>query len=130
MDDPLKNHRVSLKEYLEKLYDAKMNDLKEYFESRFKAMETALALAERILNARLEHMNDVKGQLKDQANSFLTRQEYILMHDRLVSDVQQLREFKSTLEGKASQKSVATAYLIAGFGLILSVVSLIKEFVK
>ena len=104
--------------------------LKEYFEVRVTALEKATTLAAEQMDKRLEGMNEFRGQLKDQGATFLTRNEYAIAHEKLCDDIKLLREFRAQLEGKASQQAVILAMIISVIGIILSIVSLVKEFVK
>jgi hypothetical protein len=99
--------------------------LKELFEARLQALEKATQLAAQNMDKRLEGMNELRGQLKDQAATFLTRNEFYIQHEKLESDIRMLRESKANLEGKASQASVNTATIIAIAGLSLSLLNII-----
>jgi len=101
-----------------------------------------------MLDKRLDSMNEFREALKDQTSKYLTKDEYILMHERVINDikslqeqstkslsreeftnlhdkvnedVRMLREHKSNLEGKASTSSVYIAYIAAAIAIILSI---------
>ena len=71
--------------------------LKEYFEARFEAMDKALALSQEALSSRLEHIND---------------------------GIEELKKYKATMEGKASQSSVTVAYLVSAIGILIAIIGL------
>jgi hypothetical protein len=58
----------------------------------------------------------------------ITKAEFDGKHCLIQSQVDDLRLSKATLEGKADQKSVNMILLISIIGIILSVISLFKEF--
>ena len=97
--------------------------LKEYFEQRFETLEKDMNKASQQMDKRLEGMNEFRSALKDQAGKFLTKDEFMIQHQRVVDDIRVLRESKATLEGKASQTSVFIAYAIALIGLIVGIIS-------
>ena len=91
----------------------------------FRLNEVALQKAERIMDARLESMNEFREQLRAQASMFVTRDAADIRHSEIQRQVDDLRLAKAALDGKASAMSVWIAYGFALFGLLLSVVSLL-----
>ena len=83
--------------------------LHEYFEMRFRNMEIATDKAYQSMERRLESMNEFRAQLKDQNAQFVTKEE----HQRILDDIQILRESRAELAGKASQKSVNAALMFS-----------------
>ena len=94
--------------------------LREHFESRLVAVEKATDRASSQLEKRLEGMNEFRGQLRDQAETFLPRSEYVLMHDRLVGEVRTLSDYRVKMDSKADQKTVTFATGIAVLSAILA----------
>jgi len=78
------------------------------------------------LDKRLESMNEFRLQLKDQASTFLSRAEYDINHKAIVEDIRILREYRATLDGKASTTSFYIALALSMAGLILGIVHLFK----
>ena len=118
---------VSLREYLEhrdnaqkEYFDQRLTGSKEYYEIRFLSMEKAVATAQSALDKRLDGMNEFRSTLKDQSASFITRAE----HAALEREIQDLRESRAELTGKASQTSVLVAYILSALGLLVSVVEI------
>jgi hypothetical protein len=97
--------------------------LKEYLESRLENIEKSTDLAARIMEKRLEGMNEFRETLKDQASQFVTRTELIVIQKAIEKDIRELRDFKATIEGKASQLSVIIATALSILGLFLAVIS-------
>lgn len=102
--------------------------LRDYIDTRLRAIEQASGLSQNALERRLEAMNEIRDALKDQNATFITRLEYKAAHDRLVSDIQMLRESKAMLEGKASQSGLNMALTIAVIGLVLSFIGIVMRF--
>jgi hypothetical protein len=126
--------------------------LKEYIESRLKAIEKAIELAQAANNIRLDTMNEFRGSLTDQASTFVSRQELSLTLAKLESEIKDLKNrdsisrieydtnhkvlegkidvlntYKDTMTGKASQSSVNIAYVISGIGIIIGLVGLLHS---
>lgn len=101
--------------------------LKEYFDSRFDAMDKALRLATDALNARLESMNEFREALRDQASRMVTRAECSVLHNRSTDDIRGLQKFQSTLEGKASQNAVILAILISTVSAGVAIAGLVMK---
>jgi hypothetical protein len=104
--------------------------LRDYVDVRFTDIEKARVTAEAQLNMRLESMNEFRSSLKDQASTFLTRTEYEAKHDALESKIHVLQLDKATLEGKANQSALTFTTLISIGGILLSIIALLKEFMK
>ena len=99
--------------------------LKEYVEARLESIEKAAEVAYRAMEKRLEGMNEFRGQIKDQASTFITKVEFKAYLDKIDGDIRVLREFKSALEGKASQSSVNVALLLSGIGILIALAGLL-----
>ena len=123
--------------------------LREYIEARIRGLEKASDLAWQNLQIRLEGMNEWRQQSKDQSQTYTTKFEYdshtktVLTElsdlrerklnkaeyesaiSRLSEDVRILRESKALLEGKASQQSVTTVFILSSIGTAVGVLSLI-----
>jgi hypothetical protein len=83
-----------------------------------------------MLEKRLESMNEFRLQLKDQAGTFFTKSEHAVFMTSVEKDLRVLRESKANLEGKASQSAVNVALIVSLLGLALSLIGLVKGFVK
>ena len=106
------------------------------------AVSKANELAAAQLEKRLETMNEFRGQLKDQAATFITRNEHnVLIKDisgkvdcsefeRQVKEIESLRLSRAEMAGKANQSSVNISYLIAVIGIIISIISVSLHFIK
>ncbi len=101
--------------------------LEKHFESRIAALEKSIDSTARVLDRRLEGMNEFREALKDQASKFITRSELSIIFERIDADIRLLREYKSIMEGKASQNSVAISYIISAIVLAISILAYIKK---
>jgi hypothetical protein len=128
-----KDVEVSLKDYI----DSKFKALEIYIDIRFTNVEKATTVAllgvekatslaldgvkrandveKAAMDIRLEAMNKFREALTDQTKRYITRDE----HEQLVKQVEELRLFRASLEGVASQKSVYIAYVIAIIGILI-----------
>jgi len=102
--------------------------LRDYIDTRLRAIEQSTDLTREGLERRLEAMNEIRNALKDQNQTFMTRAEYKPAHDRIVADIQSLRESRALLEGKASQGALNTTLAISIISLIIGLVSLVMRF--
>jgi hypothetical protein len=75
-------------------------------------------------------MNEFREQLKEQAGSFIARTEYAVCIEKLNTEIKILREYKASLEGKASQTSVILAIIISIIGIVLGITNIIFAFIK
>jgi hypothetical protein len=119
------NTNVSIRDY----FDSKYKELKEYIDVKFNAMEKSTSLAQENLNTRLEGMNEFRNTLKDQSSHFITRTEHKSLIDKYDADIRVLRENLARNEGKASQQSVNTAFIIATLGIVIGIVGIIIKFI-
>jgi hypothetical protein len=117
---------VTLRDLLEQRFD----DMEKSIDRRFEHMEEATRTAYSSMESRLAVMNEIRGQLNDQASTFLTREASDLQHTRIEEDIRSLRESRSLLEGKASQTSVMITIVIAVLGLLVGIVGLTRTMDK
>ena len=99
--------------------------LRTYFDSKFEALDRANIVAYASMEKRLEGMNEFRDTLRDQAARFITRTELDTVKERIDADIRVLREYKSLLEGKASQTSVNFAMIMSAMSLLVGIASII-----
>ena len=102
--------------------------LKEYIESRLDATEKATELAAKLLDTRLESMNEFRAAMRDQINQFVMRSECGIRKQSVDNDIRILREYKAALEGKASHLYVSITLIIALLSLFVGVIGLLIKF--
>jgi hypothetical protein len=102
--------------------------LREYIDTRLEAIEKASELAAKLLDVRLESMNEFRNALKDQSGQFVMRSECGIRKQSVDGDIRILREYKAALEGKASHLYVSITLIIALLSLFVGVVGLLIKF--
>ena len=122
---------VGLREYftlwlknIEVLIDEKCAGI----DARFCSVEEARNLALKAMEARLAGMNEFREALRDNQVKFFTKAEHEAYVKATEVELRSLQDFKLSLETKASQGSVNIALVIAGIGILLSVISLVRDF--
>ena len=73
------DNEVSLREYIE----ARLRELKRTIDLKYQTTEKATLLATYALEKRLESMNEFREAMKDQAQKFLTKNEFDIRHRRM-----------------------------------------------
>jgi len=121
------------------------------------AIEKATQVAYASMNERLTVMNEFRASMSDMSARSVTRIEFDQMRERLGGfatcgeieaveqrveqmrqireaqikalgeEIQGLSEFRAELRGKASTTSVTVSYVIAGIGILFSIISLIEK---
>jgi hypothetical protein len=99
--------------------------IREIFEVKIRSVERATTVASASMEHRLEGMNEFRAQLKDQVATFVSRDEFSIVRDKIDSDVRILRESKAAIDGKASMSAMVFSYIIAVIGLLTGVVGII-----
>ena len=106
--------------------------LKEYVDVQFKHVEIARQQAYASMDKRLDSMNEFRDTLRDQATKFVTQSEIDAKLLALDADIRYLREAKSLLEGKASQKDLDTVRwfsIVAVIGTLIGITMSIIDLV-
>ena len=118
---------VALKEHLETRLEA----LQKHTDTQLRSMDRATCLALQTMDKRLEGMNEFREALKDTTARLATRDELRMQAtrnreivERLDADINELKHYRATMEGKASQSSVNAATMLSVIGLILALISL------
>jgi hypothetical protein len=131
MVDSTRNDRVTLERLIdtklaavERLLCFKVEALERSVTARLDALDRATQLATSTMDKRLEGMNEFRAQLKDQAGTFLSRQELEAFKALVETDMRVLRQANAEAKGKASQQSVLVSNIIAIAGLVLALLSL------
>ncbi len=113
--------------------------LKEYLDERFKSLELQIESQSRLQNqhnilnelaiktakentdTRLAQMNEFREQMKDERSLYATRESV----SASAGEIAALREWKSNLEGKASQSSVNTVLVISIISILIGIAGII-----
>jgi hypothetical protein len=104
--------------------------LKEFFEARLLATDIALKHQAKEYARRLDELNHEAERLTLMQAKYLPREtadEKDRQVDRRFIEIDkqivELKEYKASVEGKASQRSVTTTLVLAVFGLVLAAAS-------
>ena len=106
---------------------------RDYVDVRFEALEKAVSVAEKNLDRRLDGMNAIREQLREQAQTFCSKTAYESLCekiDKLDDRLQDLERTRERLAGMASQSSVTNAQIYAFIGIVLGTISIVISVVK
>jgi hypothetical protein len=98
--------------------------LREFLEARLDAMDKAVSVSRATMETRLEGMNEFRNTLRDQAGHFITRQELAVMLSKIHSDIDDLKTYRDTMQGKASQSSVMIALIFAVISAVIGIINM------
>lgn len=115
------------------LLDERYSTQTKALDAAFKAAETAVGTAldsaekavskaETAAEKRFESVNEFRAQLADQNASFLTRVEYNAKIEALEKQIDDLSKRAERGEGSSSGKNSMYGWIIAGVGMIASLV--------
>ena len=130
---PTPNGSIGLREYFTlwlKNIEILIEERNKRIDERFDSVEEARKLALATMNQRLESMNKFREALRDQTVKFFTKSEHEAYMRETEVELRALQDFKLTLDTKASASQVTWAYIIGGAGLVISIVSIVKEFIN
>lgn len=111
---------------LQRLYDTKIEAVIQEMRTQFKGSQIAIDKAETANEKRFASMNEFRGQLKDQASTFLPREEYTARHVDLENRITRLEKYENESSGKS--KITAPIWGIAGAILTALIVAAILAF--
>jgi biopolymer transport protein ExbB/TolQ len=104
--------------------------LKEYFLLKFGSLDKALELQAKEYERRLDNLNHEAQQLKDMQSTYVPREAYEIKQGQIEQELKDLRRAKDITEGKASQRSVNIAYLIASLSFIIGLIGLVLDLLR
>jgi hypothetical protein len=77
---------------LHEYFDRVTSDLEDKLMITIKKDEEAVKTARESMEHRLDGMNEIRKQLNEQANTFITKEIYEAKHDQLISKVEGLQK--------------------------------------
>jgi hypothetical protein len=101
--------------------------LRDYIESRLDAIRSTMQATDKTVEARLLAMNELREQINAERGHYLPRSEHEAIHKSLDEDIRSLRESRSELAGKASMAQLYATWIFASVGLVISLLSLLKN---
>ena len=121
---------IPLKEYVdtrlaaqEKIFETKIEAYEKALKLALDARDKALDLSRDNLAVRLETMNHIRGQLAEQASTFLTTKVFQVYVEKIELQINLLMAAMHRTEGKASVSSVYIAWVI---GVVAILINLLK----
>jgi hypothetical protein len=82
--------------------DRRFSDLERILTNQISAQDRMTETTKKDLERRLEGMNQFREQLERQTNTFVDKGMYSVEHKIIAKEIEALREWKSSLEGKSS----------------------------
>ena len=125
-EDDTRQLRLTLREYI----DLRLDYLEKEFETYQCSNDVNLKAAHASMDKRLESMNEFRQTISDTSNKYLTKLEHEAWKEKIEQELQTLRDFKLTIDTKASTSAVRTAYVISGISIFLSFIGLILTILK
>lgn len=115
------NDYVTLKEFI----CTKIGNLEKLIAIQIQDLKDATIIAKREQETILSGMNESRDSLKDQNRLMVTKAEFTQFTNSVEADIRVLRESRAELAGKADQKQVNTAILIAVIGIVIGIIGII-----
>ena len=125
-EDETKQFRITLREYI----DLRFASLEKELETYQCSNDVNLKAAHASMDKRLEGMNEFRATITDQSNKYLTKLEHEAWKEKIEQELQTLRDFKLTIDTKASSRSVTTAYIFTGIAIAISFIGMILTIIK
>jgi len=83
----------------------KIDEREKQSNLQLEALERALLLAKKELERRLESMNEFREQLRTQANTFVSRNEYSIEHKNIVNKISYIEKIQNHGQGETTWKN-------------------------
>lgn len=103
----------------------RMDDMKALMDEKFSATQKALELQATEYDRRLHDLNNEATRIRKIREETVSMELWRAQHERLEADIAELKDFKSRMEGKASQTSVLVAYAFSAVGIILAILGVL-----
>ena len=114
-DAPRDNSKVSLQTYIERL----MEEYKTAHAHEHKLLSEAVERTAKMLDIRLESMNEFRSQINSERGSFLRCEVYDIQHHSLEEKVNRLEQELSSLRGRIIGIGTAIAVMLLIFQILL-----------
>lgn len=99
-------------------FETRMLELGKLIEQRNQMNDRAVAAALASINERLDAMNEFRGSLKDQAQTFLTKSEYDSRHEAATERIRMLEDAANRSLGASRQNQLLIG--LVGFLLLIT----------
>lgn len=111
----------TLKEYVESL----RADDQKAVQAALQAAKEAVLKAEVATEKRFASVNEFRGQLADQTNTLMPRQEYTVQHKALEDKITELTDRVNRTEGQSAGSQITKGNLIAGISVAVTILGAI-----
>jgi hypothetical protein len=101
-----------------------LTKLEELLDERHTTQRDALAIALNGMDKRLDGMNEFRATLRDREALSVTKAEFVLALKPLQDDNRELRDWKSSMTGKADQTALTRTTVVALVGVVSGVVGI------
>ncbi len=120
MPAPIQEDTVTLRDYIE----TKLCALRDHIDTRLEEIEKATEIARSSMEHRLNEMNEIRGSLRDTVANQVNRDRCDTRMNVVDAELEELKKYRNTMEGKASQSSLNTVILMTVISLLMSAVSI------
>ena len=106
-------------------FDEQLDNQKELVAAEFKALHATMEATNKVVNGKMEHMNELRGEVITDRTEFMRRGEWNVEHRALCKLVDEIRQQLARAEGKASVTSVIGGYILGVLSLIVAIAALV-----
>jgi hypothetical protein len=111
-------------------YEQHFSHQREAVNAALQSAEKAILKAEQASEKRFDAVNEFRSVLADQQRLLMTRSEYEVNHRNIVEATLALEKRIEKRENMSSGASHVAAYVVGGFGLLLTIVSIINMIIS
>ena len=97
----------------------KIAELEKRFEREIRHQEQAVAIATQELRERFASVNEFRGQLRDQASTFLPRSEYQVAYSHIDKRLMDLKESQDRAEGRYMILALLSVIIASVIGAVM-----------
>jgi hypothetical protein len=103
--------------------DEKFKDFEMLLEERWKRVDDKFDAVEEA------GMNEFRNTLRDQNNTFFTKDAHVVYMEKVQEQIRPLQDFKLILDSKATTKQVIWAYVLSGASILLGIIAIITKII-
>lgn len=104
--------------------------LREYIESKLHDRDEAIRLAAKILDVRLDQMNEFRAQINAERGEYMTRREHQIIEAKFDTQIQNLQHQVTEIQGRTKGSEVTMSKIYAAIGAFGAVVAIIMVLVE
>jgi hypothetical protein len=123
--DTLRTETHGLLHEADRRYEQRFEGQEKAVSAALQAAKEAVAKAETAAEKRFDAVNEFRGQLSDQAATFMPRREAEQVIAALAEKVSDLASRVDTREGRGAGLNAGWGYLIAAVGLAATVIAIV-----